>query len=112
MGCKNSTGGRKEQIDILIEICESWGYENRVKYVTDFIIRPLKEEGLAIKYTFKPMNGGKGEFYLFKTLSDGKKTIVFSNKKDIHPDAVSHAMNISLKNSQIIIDDLKSTIGK
>ncbi len=106
MGCKNSSIGPKNaDIEILIEICESWGYENRVKYVTDFIIKPLKEEGKTIRYTFVPMQGGKGEFYLFK-LNKEQKQIIFSNKKDLHPEAI-YGMNITMKNSNDIIDRLK-----
>lgn len=110
MGCKNVTNGPKNaQIEIIIEICESWGYENRVKYVTDFIIKPIKEEGKTIKYTFTPMKGGKGEFFLFKVIN-GKKEIIFSNKKDIHPDAII-GMNISLKNSDAVLSKLKEGVN-
>ena len=106
MGCKNSsTGPKNADIEIIIEICESWGYENRVKYVTDYIIKPIKEEGLTLRYTFNPMKGGKGDFFLFKVI-DGKNKAIFSNKKDLHPEAI-HGMNITSKNSNDIIKKLK-----
>ena len=66
----------------------------------------MKEQGLNIKYTFKPMKGGNGEFYIWKTV-DSVKKIVFSNKKDLHPDAVAHSLGINLKNSEIIIKALQ-----
>ena len=109
MGGKSSSIGPKDaKTDIIIEICQSWGYDSRVKYVTDYIIQPIKDEGLTIKYQFVPMKGGKGQFFLYGRFK-GKKEIVFSNQKNLHPDAI-HGMNISLKNKQEIIDRLKERI--
>jgi len=108
MGCKQSgEASKKPLINMLVEICESWGYENRVQLVTDFIIKPLKEEGNNVKYTFKPMKGGKGEFYIWKIIDNDKK-IIFSNKKDLHPEAVAHGLNVGMKNSNSILEALKS----
>jgi len=73
----------------------------------DFIIKPLKEEGINVKFTFKPMKGGKGEFYIWKVV-DGEKKIVFSNDKTLHPDAVAHGLNVGTKNCTIICDKLKA----
>ena len=108
MGCKQTgDASKKPLINILTEICESWGYDNRVQLIMDFIIKPLKEEGINVKFTFKPMKGGKGEFYIWKVV-DGEKKIVFSNDKTLHPDAVAHGLNVGTKNSTIICDKLKA----
>lgn len=108
MGCKQ-TGeqSKKPLINIQIEICESWGYDNRVQLVMDFIIKPLKEEGNNVKYLFKPMKGGKGEFYIWK-IEENEKKIIFSNKKDLHPTAIAHGLNVNAKNCDAILNGLKS----
>ena len=109
MGCKQTgEASKKNLINIVIEICESWGYDNRVLYVTDFIIKPLKEEGNNVKFSFKPMKGGKGEFYIWKIIDSNNRKIIFSNKKDLHPDAVAHGLNVGPKNSAVILEALKS----
>lgn len=108
MGCKQSNeSSKKALINIVIEICESWGYENRVQCVTDFVIKPLKEEGYNVKFNFKKMKGGKGEFYIWR-IDGSEQRIIFSNKKDIHPNAITFGLNVNMKNSIAIIDALKA----
>ena len=107
MGCKQTgDASKKPLINVITEICESWGYDNRVQLVMDFIIKPLKEAGNNVKSTFKPMKGGKGEFYIWKVL-DKEKKIIFSNDKTLHPDAVAYGLNVGAKNCTAICDALK-----
>jgi hypothetical protein len=73
----------------------------------DFIIKPLKEEGMNVKFLFKPMKGGKGEFYVWK-IQEGENKIIFSNHKNLQPNAVAHGLNINTRNCNAILSELKA----
>lgn len=53
------------------------------------------------------MKGGKGEFYIWR-IDGSEQRIIFSNKKDIHPNAITFGLNVNMKNSIAIIDALKA----
>lgn len=76
----NSNG---KTVEILSEMCSSWGYGNTKNQVVSQLVKKLNEKGYDVKYTLEPKDGGNGEFYVYK-IENGKSTIVFSNNKKLH----------------------------
>ena len=69
-----------KKIDLLIEICGSWGFSGK-KYDCMTLIKKLANEGYEVSYHIEPLNTMEGgEFDIFK-IEGGKKRIVFSNSK-------------------------------
>ncbi len=70
-------------VELLSEMCSSWGYGNTKNQVVSQLVKSLNNKGYNVKYTLEPKNGGNGEFYVYK-VEDGQSTIVFSNNKKLH----------------------------
>lgn len=93
MGCTSSDSGynkesTKENLNLLVEICSSWGYQQRQAAVNEFVDY-LKSNGYSqIHVDFIAKNGNKGEFYV-SLKSKWKLHTVFSNNKKLHTDAIS-----------------------
>ena len=108
MGCTSTDGGyskesTKDNINFLVEICSSWGYQQRQTAVKEFV-EYLQTNGYKqINVDFIAKGGGKGEFFV--SLKKGKLFTIFSNNKKLHPDAItSFALNKKL------YEDIKSKI--
>lgn len=69
MGCTSSDGGyskesTKDNINFLVEICSSWGYQQRQTAVKEFV-EYLQTNGYKqINVDFVAKGGGKGEFFV------------------------------------------------
>ena len=77
---QNSNG---KVIEILAEMCSSWGYGNTRNQVVSQLVKTLNDKGYDVNYTCEPMSGGNGEFFVYK-IENGNKMIVFSNDKNLH----------------------------
>ena len=80
---KNSNG---KTIELLAEMCSSWGFGNTKNQVVSQLVKALNDSGYDVKSIFEPMSGGNGEFFVYQ-IENGKKTIVFSNSKKAHESA-------------------------
>lgn len=100
----NSNG---KTINLLIEICSSWGYDGKVKNVKSTLINELNTQGYDVDYNFEPKSGGKGEFYVF-AIKDGKKRCVFANSKNVAEGNTVVGSNVSKKNLSDIVQNCLS----
>jgi len=105
MGC--GTSRESKMIEILIELCSVWKYDERCTSVKENIIKPLCDEGFTVKEHFIPLEGGKGEFFIYKIEKDGNKKIIFSNKIETHPNAPCQGTLIDSENNKEVINELK-----
>lgn len=74
-----------EIIKLLIEICASWGAEEKQIAIQQFV-EYVKKKGFSIKENTLMIEKGRGEFYIF--LDKENKIPVFSNNIEKHPSAV------------------------
>ena len=72
-----------KNIELLAEMCASWGYGSTKSQVVSQLIKNLTDLGYNINCTFEPLNGGNGEFYVYH-VKDSEKNIVYSNNKKLH----------------------------
>ena len=100
----NKSNGKKI-LEILIQICSSWGFSNKAENVKNMLIKELNNQGYDVNYDFEPMKGGKGEFFIF-LLNDGQKKCVFANNKTIGDSNTIVGMKINDKNLQDIIKNI------
>ena len=69
-------------VNVRAEICSSWGYSSKIDNINLLAIE-MKNRGVNLKLKCKPMTGGNGEYYIYR--SDGEKEqLVFSNNAEKH----------------------------
>lgn len=98
----------KGSIELYGEICGSWGFGGKVASVKNQIIDGLVSSGYDVTYTLKPLDGGNGEYYLYKVV-DGKRKPVFSNSKGMAIDGCIYGYQINSRNSGDIIQAILSS---
>ena len=72
----NSNG---KTVNLLAEICSSWGYGNKKSQLMTFI-KELANNGYTINYTIDPKEGGNGEYFVYQ-VTENSPRIIFSNDK-------------------------------
>ncbi len=89
-----------KKITILAELCSSWGYQSACDGVVKTLVGALNNEGYDVDYTVEPLNGGNGEYYVYKIIEDGTKKIVFSNNRNLHS-SLGAVIGYSIKSKNV-----------
>ena len=98
-GNMKSTISNGTEIELIAEICSSWGYGGKKDQVLG-LIKQLNSKGYDVQYNLEPQSGGNGEYFVY-VKKGGNKSIVFSNDKK-HGCVTDNSINF--KNmSQIIL---------
>ena len=98
-----------KEIEILAELCSSWGYENMRDQVVCVLIKELNSLGYDVKYEIKAVMGFSGEFFVY-VIKDGKKSIKFSNFPKHKSDRTEIGDRIDSKNIKNIIEKIEDSI--
>ncbi len=83
-GTTKSQNSNGRTITLYAEFCSSWGFNSSSNQIVKLLVTELNKEGYDVNYTIEPLNGGNGEYYIYKVSDDGTKNIVFSNNKNLH----------------------------
>ena len=102
---ENSNG---KTLEIMAELCGSWGFNSVKNQVVSQLIKNLNQKGYDVQYTIDPLKGGNGEYFVY-LIKEGQKQIIFSNDEDTHGDHGAVIGNsISSKNVEAIIGKIIS----
>ena len=102
-----STNPNGKTVKLLTEICSSWGFGSKADNVKTKLIKELNNQGYNVDYTFEPMAGGNGEFFIYET-SNNKKRCVFANSKNVGDGNTVVGFKITDKNFSDIIQNILS----
>lgn len=93
-------------INLLIQICSSWGYGSKADIVKSVLIQDLNSLGYNVQYIFEPQSGGNGEFYIFETT--GQKRCLFANNRNLGDDKTIFGSTINKEISKRIADNINN----
>ena len=103
-----SSNPNGKTINLYAEICDAWGYFQRVASVKDYIIQKLTESGYNVIYSFVPKPGRKNEFDIYHQDDKGNKKLIFSNNQKHKSEDVVISYQINGTNSQEIISKINA----
>lgn len=92
-------------LDLLVELCQKWGYSSRAETLQSLLIASLSKKGYTINYSIEPKDDGKRVYYVFKMV-DSQKKWIFSNKEEHKSEGAIVASEINESNIQQIIDKI------
>ncbi len=100
-----ATNSNGTKIELLAQMCSSWGFGSTKKQVVSQLVGGLNSKGYDVTYTCEPMKGGNGEFYVY-VVKNGNKKIVFSNNKSHATAGAVIGNGITSKNVDEIISNI------
>lgn len=108
--CYKRSNKKPETIKNIIKlkstICSSWGYGNKAHSVEEFALYLKQKKNYKVSTEHIPLEGGKGEFYVYQVLTDGTEKIIFSNNKDKHGNQAVIGFSLNLNKYDNIIEKI------
>ena len=103
----NSIG---KTINILGEVCTSWGFTVSKKAIGD-IANAISKEVYEVNFSVLPVHGISGIIRLTLMKDDGTKIVIFSSSEKDQGEGVIHGLNINSKEKEII-QRIKQILGE
>ena len=104
-----SSSKNAKTVQLLIQMCVSWGIRNKVFHVKNLLVNKLLEKGYNVIFQFDIPTYFIGRILFVYVVLNENKRIVFSNNKSLHEKegaVISDAINES--NVDEIVDKIIS----
>ncbi len=102
----NSSNSLGKTINLVSEICYSWGFSGKKKAIEE-IAKALNEEGYDVNIKFVGITNSVGTYNLSVILSSEKEVMVFSNKPKDKGAVINYTPRLKEKE---IIEKIKAVI--
>ena len=79
-----SSAKNTKTVNLIVQMCVSWGIRNKVFHVKNTLVKKLIDRGFNVNFQFDIPTYFIGRQLFIYVLQNGNKKIIFSNNKSLH----------------------------